>query len=178
PGSQGGTTHIFRRDLQTGTSNLVSVNALGVQNTGYAYDPNVSANGRFVCFTYVPTGNDAWGYGNAAGLGQILVKDMSAGTLTLVTHAPGDSSQPNTTASSVYCWMSGDGALVAYTQRGSDGHSHAYVTRVSDSSTVIGDITDSGTLGNGDVIDVALDHSGCSVVFSTNATNLVASSGG
>jgi hypothetical protein len=186
PNTQGGRTHIFRRDLLTQTTELVSVDAQGTQNSGYAYDPNISADGRHVCFTYVPAGNDAWGYSNAAGLGEILVKDMVTGALTLVTHAAGDSAAPNTSGSSVYCWMSGDGALVAYTSHAtdlvsqtlSDGHSHAFVTRVSDSSTLLADIDDTGAIGNGDVIDVALDGSGCNQVFSTNATNLVAASPG
>jgi hypothetical protein len=55
PGTEGGRTHIFRRDLLTQKTELVSVDASPerVQNGGYAYDPNVSADGRYVCFTYV-----------------------------------------------------------------------------------------------------------------------------
>src|SRR5262249_1580280 len=86
PGTPGGRTPISRRGRLTQTTALVSVDAQGTQHSGYAYDPNISADGRHVCFTYVPAGNDAWGYGIAVGLGQILVKDMVTGALTLVTH--------------------------------------------------------------------------------------------
>ena len=180
PGTKEGGTHIFRRDLETGKTELVSVSEQGMQNDGYAYDPNVSADGRFVCFTHVPTPTDPLGYGYAAGIGQVLVKDMVTGALTLVTHQHGDSSRANVSGSSTYCWMSGDGANVGYIsyandlvpQTINDGHRHAYVTRISDGNTLLADISNGGLVGNGEVIDVALNNSGCVAVFSSDATNL------
>jgi hypothetical protein len=45
-----GNYDVFLRDLETGETSLVGVNAAGVQGSGASYEPSISDDGRFVAF--------------------------------------------------------------------------------------------------------------------------------
>jgi hypothetical protein len=77
------TFDVFVRDLQTGTTSLVSVNRLGTDSAnGYSYDLQISPNGRFVAF--VSNANDL-ADNDANSNWDVYVRDMQAGTTTLVS---------------------------------------------------------------------------------------------
>ena len=46
---------VFLRDLQTGTTTLISVNQSGVQLNAYSFYPSISADGRYVAFESAAT---------------------------------------------------------------------------------------------------------------------------
>lgn len=88
PANPSGAGQLFRRDLQTGTTVLVSKDAAGtgVAN-GSIYAPTISPDGRFVAFTS-PATNLVTGFtvGHANEIyGDLYVRDIQAGTTKLVS---------------------------------------------------------------------------------------------
>ncbi len=51
PGPTGGTTHVYLRDTDSGTTTRISRAPDGGPGPGYSYDPVISGDGRFVSFT-------------------------------------------------------------------------------------------------------------------------------
>src|SRR5437016_7665450 len=83
------TNDVFLRDLQTGVTTLVSVNRFGTATgNDAAYWPKVSADGRFVVFTSYAT-DLVENY--RAGEQGLFVRDMVAGTTTLIVSGVPDS---------------------------------------------------------------------------------------
>jgi hypothetical protein len=78
-----GRKNIFRRDLQTGVTTLVSVNASGNDGgNGDSQNPAISADGRYVAFesradNLVANDNNTWS--------DVFVRDMQTGITTLVS---------------------------------------------------------------------------------------------
>ncbi|HEX8179884.1 MAG TPA: Calx-beta domain-containing protein [Pyrinomonadaceae bacterium] len=75
---------VFVRDMQTGVTTLVSVNQAGTASgTGGAFNPSISADGRYIAFestdsnlTSIPDTNQA---------ADVFVRDMQTGVTTLVS---------------------------------------------------------------------------------------------
>ena len=86
PGDDNDSYDVFVRDRQTGTTTLVSGGVSG-PGDGSAFDPSVSADGRYVAF-YSNATNLVPGGSN--GNYQVFVRDLQAGTTTLVSAAPMD----------------------------------------------------------------------------------------
>src|SRR5437016_1827810 len=83
------TNDVFLRDLQTGVTTLVSINRFGMATGNDAsYWPKVSADGRFVVFTSFAT-DLVENY--RAGEQGLFVRDMLAGTTTLIVSGVPDS---------------------------------------------------------------------------------------
>ena len=105
-----GDSNIFVRDLQTGVTTLVSVNAAGTgSGNNYSDDPSISGDGRYVAFESsatdlaTPATN---GYQN------IFVRDLQAGTTALVSvNTAGDGGGDSYSYAPV---ISADGSLVAF----------------------------------------------------------------
>ena len=185
PGTLSGRTHIFRRDLQTNTTRLVSVNEEGVQNGGCVQDPSVSDDGRHVCFTYGPIENDPWGIiapGDGNPRGQILVKNMQTGQLVHATQSYKiQDGRGAREGSAYYCQMSGDGSHVAFLSSYADIHpgktagnsTEVFVYRIPSGEMKHASVSHyTGEAANGTATDVGLNGDGCTVTFSTDATNL------
>lgn len=80
------STAVYVRDLQTGATELISRSSAGVPAAGASGHPSISADGRRVAFT-----SDAWNLSPdkcnpARG---IFVRDLGAGTTTLVSRGDG-----------------------------------------------------------------------------------------
>ncbi|MES2898602.1 MAG: DUF4214 domain-containing protein [Pseudomonadota bacterium] len=69
---------VFRKDLVSGELVLVSVSAEGVQGSGLASAPSISADGRFVSFSY--DGGDLLPSASTPSM-QVYVKDLLTGEL-------------------------------------------------------------------------------------------------
>lgn len=160
---------IYVVDLLTRSVELISTNEAGVVGTGEAFDPNLSADGRYVCFTYVGGANDPLGFG---ANGNVVVKDRHTGRLIA---ASGNSKENNR-----YCWMSGDGQTVVFVSEATDLHpekkssiAEVFLYRLTDG--YLGRVTSvgGGAGANGDTIGVGVSHNGCRIVFDSTATNLV-----
>ncbi|MHC4202687.1 MAG: hypothetical protein ACYSU0_22065, partial [Planctomycetota bacterium] len=76
----GTTLQIYRKDLGTGVVVLVSCTAAGVAGDAESRRPTITSDGRYVVF-----GSYATNLGGTGAFRQIFVKDMSTGTLTLVS---------------------------------------------------------------------------------------------
>ncbi len=109
-----GTNDIFVRDLVSGVTTLVSVNADGTASPdGPSYSPSISASGLFVAFASQATNLVA---GVTNRLGEIYLRDVAGGSnlwtsaSRLYTSPPYSASQPV---------LSADGRYVTFkTQRG------------------------------------------------------------
>lgn len=101
---------IFRKNVQTGQIDLVSKTSAGIKGNGDAVGAAISADGRYVAFSTNAT-NLLPGGGDANGKTDIYRKDMTSGTLSLVSgNAVGnigsdDSSSPT---------ISNDGNVVVF----------------------------------------------------------------
>lgn len=160
---------IYVVDLLTRAVEVVSTNEVGVVSNGNASDPTLSADGRYVCFTYAGSTYDSLGYGTNQN---VLVKDRHTGRLF---SASGDSTGNNHS-----CVISGDGLTVVFISEATDldpGKTtttpevflrhlgHGYLRRVTEAPN--------GGGANAPSSGLALSHNGCLVVFATAATNLV-----
>lgn len=96
---------IFRKDLVTGAIEIVSANAAGVQGGGRSADPSISADGRYVSFSYdgqdlIPT--------MLVDTSEIYVKDMLSGEIIQVSQGS------EVGQNSVQAAISGDGSHLAF----------------------------------------------------------------
>jgi Tol biopolymer transport system component len=83
----GGDLEVFVRDLTTGVTRLVSVNAAGTGagDGGFTSTPSISDDGRFVVWSSNSTNlvpNDT------NGQRDVFLRDLQSGTTTLVSHTP------------------------------------------------------------------------------------------
>jgi Tol biopolymer transport system component len=90
-GDTNGVWDVFVRDLQSGTTERVSVGPGGVQANGTSYPPFISADGRYVAFT-----SGATNIVPGITVGGIFVRDRRAGT-TEYASASTNGVQPNGT---------------------------------------------------------------------------------
>lgn len=174
-----GQPDVFVRDLQTGTMTLVSVNRFGTNsgNSGSGViGTGISADGRFAMF-------QSWASdlveveSDTDGNGGIFVRDLQAGTTTLVTL------NLNGTGS-IGFWpvLSADGRSVAFNSYASDlvtndtnGQHDVFVRDLQTGTTRMATVnlagTDSGNIGSESIF--ALSADGRFVAFESDATDLV-----
>jgi hypothetical protein len=112
-----GEGDVFVRDLQTGTTTLVSVNKAGTNSgNGDSVSPKLSANGRFVGF---------WSYASdlvattIIGLPNVFVRDLNTGITTLVSANNAGTGSGNG-VSYIQSRPSADGRFVAFESFASD----------------------------------------------------------
>lgn len=107
-GDTNNAVDVFRRDMQTGAIERVSVTLGGVQGAGDSLDASISADGRFIAFTSL-AGNFAADDRPASA--DIFLKDMQTGTLALLSRnlagVPG-------LGESVNAAISADGLRIAF----------------------------------------------------------------
>ncbi|RQV98619.1 calcium-binding protein, partial [bacterium] len=103
-----GYNDIFVRDTTTGTTILVSGDALGTFGNGNSYTPSISADGRFVAFSSIARNLIV---GDTNGVEDIFVHDTTLGTTIQVSK---DSSGLQGNNSSYYPAISADGRYVAF----------------------------------------------------------------
>ncbi len=87
-----GSREVFVRDMKTGQVTLVSRanGPNGAAATGYAGEPSISADGRYVAFTSFAPNLSA----EPAGEGGVYVRDLQAGTTILASRANGPTGAP------------------------------------------------------------------------------------
>jgi RHS repeat-associated protein len=177
----GGSPDIFLRDLQTGTTTLISKSLSGTTGgNGGSFDANISADGRYVVFSSHASNLVA---GDTNGVADIFSRDLLTGTTTLVSHVPGNPTVGGNDHS-LDPRISADGRFVAFV-------SHAD-NLVSNDGTNIEDIfvwdrqtsvtelisVDSNEINQSDAhnslaVGRAFSADGRYVLFETAASNLV-----
>jgi Tol biopolymer transport system component len=124
-----GTADVFVRDLQTGTTTLVSVNRTGTNSGNHLsflmpspLFSSISTDGRFVAFMsqssdLVMTDTNA-GFPTLDGQGDVFVRDLQTGTTTLVSVNREGTDSGN--VGSEWLSLSADGRFVAFQSSASD----------------------------------------------------------
>ncbi len=114
PGDTNGTTDVFVRDRQTGTTERVSVSSDEVEGNSSSVRPAISADGRFVAFESFATNLVP---GDTNGQTDVFVRDRQAGTTERVSlsSAGGQGSGSRFGCGSCEPAISDDGRFVAFT---------------------------------------------------------------
>jgi Tol biopolymer transport system component len=190
-----GTGDMFVRDLQTGTTTLVSVNLAGTDSGNeYSYPGVISADGRFVAFESLASDLVAT---DTNGVVDVFVRDLRTGTTTLVSvnEAGTDSARagldpddnPNGSylglGSDISKTISPDGRFVAFLSFSADlvaidtntGWSDVFVRDLKKGTTTLVSInrtaTNGGNVGSDSPV---LSVDGRFVAFHSGASDLVA----
>ncbi|MCP3915755.1 MAG: hypothetical protein GY711_09385 [bacterium] len=107
---------IFRRDLQTGTTELVSVSTSGNSGSGLSLSPAVSGEGRWVAWSSNGSNLVA---GDTNGTWDVFLRDMQLGITTRISvdgagsQALDRSDQPRMTPDASYIVFESDADLIA-----------------------------------------------------------------
>jgi Tol biopolymer transport system component len=179
PGDTNGYADIFVRDRQTGQTIRVSVASNGAQVLGYSGDAAISADGRFVAFTSDATTLVA---GDTNMKRDVFVHEIATGQTTRVSV---DSSGVQGNGNSSYIAppsISGDGRYVAFGSDAtnlvpgdSNGDKDVFVHDLLTGQTTRVSLGIGGVQANGGSSLPTLSTDGRYVVYSSCATNLVAS---
>jgi Tol biopolymer transport system component len=178
PGDANGTSDVFVRDLDAGTTRLASVNAAGTgSGNGPSRNPALSADGRFVAFES-DAGDLAAGDGN--GTTDVFFRDLQSGpTLLVSVNAAGTGSGNGI---STVPTISADGSRVAFGSGASDlvpadtnGSPDVFVRDLPAGPTRLVSIDAAGTdSGNSTSGRPYLTPSGRFVAFESDANDLAA----
>lgn len=112
---KGSVEDVFRRDLKTNRTELVSraQGPRGAGGNGDSSNASISANGRYVAFESYASN---LGPAENSAIPDVFVRDMRSGRVTLVSRgAAGPANAPSANPS-----ISADGRFVAYDSRGSN----------------------------------------------------------
>src|SRR3954453_6718010 len=108
PNDANGESDVFVRDLQTGTTRLVSVASDGTQANGASFTPSISADGDVVAFRSDATNLVA---NDTEGFVDVFVHTMSTGRTIRVSQQP---SGVGANRDSIEPSISADGRVVAF----------------------------------------------------------------
>jgi Tol biopolymer transport system component len=162
---------VYVRDLQAGTTTLVSATAGGVKGNNFSREASISADGRFVAFLSMATnlGDD--------GGGDIFIHDRQSGITSSLNQFPSPVGQP-LPDSPLLPEISGNGRFVCYTRLAITPvffQSVVLFDRETQTKTIV-DVTTSGTPsqhGHQLAPLCAVNADGTVVAFSSEAPNLV-----
>jgi len=173
PGDVNNTDDVYLRDLTSGSLEIVSVGAGGVQGNGASSDSSISEGGRFVAFSsfannLVP--NDTNGFRD------IFVRDRWTGVTILVSKssagdaANGGLSSPRISAdgSTVVFWGPASNLTLGDTNNALDVFAHELASGITSRISLRSD----GGESNGDSSAPHPSATGRYVVFSSIASNL------
>jgi Tol biopolymer transport system component len=174
PGDSNGVGDVFVRDMQTGTTDIVSVSSTGAQARKQSTAPSISADGRYVAFSSL-SANLAPGDSN--NVNDVFVHDRQTGKTERVSvstagvQGNGASFAPATSA---------DGRYVAFTSYAtnlvagdSNGAGDVFVHDRQTGQTERVSVSTAGVQGNGANFAPAISADGRYVAFSSDASNLV-----
>lgn len=170
---------VLVRDMATGAITLVSRadGASGTKGNDTSVDPAISPDGRFVAFA---SESDNLVPGLAPGRAQVFVRDLLAGTTTLVSRASGPGGAVGDFFSTNPS-ISADGRLVAFRSNStnldpadSNGRLDVFVRDLSAQTTnLVSRATGAaGTIGNDDSLNPRISADGSRVAFTSYASTL------
>lgn len=166
-----GVTDVFVRDVLAGVTTRVA----GPPIAGAAYEPALSADGRYVAFT-------AWALTNAypgdtGGVWEVFVRDRQTGVTTRVSQplgaAPPDagSFQPGISADGRYVtFTSGAANLVAADTNDAED---VFVRDLQTGVTTRVSVATGGAQSDGPSVEAAISADGHTVAFRSDAANVV-----
>ncbi|MCP3386886.1 VCBS domain-containing protein [Bradyrhizobium sp. CCGUVB4N] len=167
---------IYIKDLATGATTLVSDSASGVRGNGGSYDPVFSPDGTKVAF-YTFADNLVPGSSNI-GIGNIVVKDLTTGVVTLVSADAGGAPQNNGEAQKPV--FSPDGTKIAFYSAAQNlvpgvGYygDEVYVKDLITGAVTVISTNASGAQANGYSQLPGFSADGTKLVFESSGSNLV-----
>ena len=176
PGDTNGVSDVFVHDLQSGTTERVSVGSSGAQGNNVSYTPSLSADGRYVAFHGSSTNLVP---GDTNGAFDVFVRDRLLGTTERISV---DSTGVQGNDMSSKAAISGDGRFVAFDSLASNlvpndtngGNLDVFVRDRQNATTVRASVDSAGVEANSMSSWPAISGDGRFVVFDSLATNLVA----
>ncbi|MFO1019822.1 MAG: CARDB domain-containing protein [Planctomycetales bacterium] len=155
--------------LNDGTTHLVSLNSAGTAPANNdSLNPRWDATRTKVYFLSRATD---LGFGGS-GITQLYVRNLQTNTVTLVSHAPGNSSQPGSDEVRNYS-ISSDGRYVALESVTSLGSTNVYLLdTVAGTSTLVSAIAGTSNPANNSGMPV-ISGDGSTIVFKSGASNLI-----
>jgi Tol biopolymer transport system component len=165
---------IFVRDLQASATEAINITSWGSIAGGYAQQPSISADGRYVAFA----SSSGLIFGDLNFKDDIYVRDRLSATTVRASHAPGGASSDG------WCLqpaISSSGRFVAYHSNASDlvggdtnGEWDVFVNDLQTGATTRECVSSAGVEPNGRSDYPAFAVDGRFVVFECSASNLVA----
>lgn len=176
-GEMGDIPQIYRRDLQTGFTELVSADGEGLAGNDASDLPAISDTGRFVAFKSL-SGNLASGDGAGS---DVFVKDLQTGQLTLVS-TDSDGTRGNGDSGYDALDISGDGRFIAFESEATNLAANddnqkrdIFIKDLQTGETSLISADAAGAAGDDDSYTcVSLSSDGTLAVFASNANNLSA----
>ena len=176
-GDTNGQSDIFVRDMQTGTTTMISVSTAGGLGNAASGDPSISEDGRFVAFRSDASNLVA---GDSNGTSDIFVRDTLSGTTTRVsTGAAGEAN-----AYSQSPRISSDGRHVAFASGASNlvagdsnGFADLFVRDTQDATTTLVSTSTAGDPANSGTFNSTISADGRFIAFDSTASNLVGDDG-
>jgi len=173
-GDTNGVADVFVRDRDTGETTRVSVDSAGAQGNGPSFDPDVSANGRFVVFTSSASNLVA---GDTNGVDDVFLRDRDTGETTRLSVGPlgGEAGLP-----SLDPRISADGTAVVFTSTDKlvggpiPGMMNVYHRDLASGAITLVSALPSGVSGDHGGHHPHLSADGRVVVFDSASTDLVA----
>ena len=166
---------VFIRDMQTGTTTRISVDANGVQGNSGSYYTGMSADGRYVTFHSAATNLVA---NDSNGQDDIFVYDTQMNAITRVSIDSGGAQSLG--GNSWYPSISADGRFVAFrssaTNLVSGDTNESWDIFMYDRQTSVTtrvSVDSSGVEADNDSLKSSISADGRYVVFDSYATNLV-----
>ena len=173
-GDTNGSSDVFIRDVQTGTTTLVSVPAGGGLGDSHSGNADISAGGRYVVFNSLATNMVA---GDTNSQADVYIRDLQTGTTTRVSVAD-DEAQANN--QSLNGRVSDDGQRVSFVSHANNlvaGDTNSdddiFVRDLAAGTTERVSVATDGTQANDYSDQAAISGNGRYVVFQSAATNLV-----
>jgi Tol biopolymer transport system component len=153
PGDRNKAQDVYVRDLQAGSTVLVSVNSAGSgSGNGASYSPTISADGRYVLFRSVAQNLAAGPF--TAGYENLFLRDLQAGTTYALTH---------TTFAGPAGAMTPDGRFVAFSGIIPGNSAKLYVWDSQAASLIY-------TNAVSGIVNLAVSPDGNRIAYSTSST--------
>lgn len=175
PNDTNGQSDVFVRDRQAGTTQRVSVSGNGAQGNGGSYQPELSADGRFVIF-YSSSSNLVPGDTN--GQLDVFVRDRQTNTTQRVSVGQGNAQASGASAGQA---ISPNGRFVAFESNATNlvsgdtnRQGDIFVRDRQTGTTQRVNLGPGGVQANGSSAADAISADGRFVAFTSVATNLVA----
>lgn len=181
PGDTNGGMDIFVRDLQSGTTERVSVSSAEAQADSSSFNPSISGDGRYVIFH---SGARNLVSGDTNGEDDVFVRDRLNGTTerVSVSSSGAQSNGGSGTAAYLQSQISADGRYVVFSSSATNlvpndtnGRRDAFIRDRQLGLTEIVNVSSTEVQGNADAGGATVSSDGRFVAFSSAASNLVSS---
>jgi LPXTG-site transpeptidase (sortase) family protein len=174
-GDTNASSDIFRRRVSTGETQIASLRYNGTISNGYNSSPDISSNGRYITFESTSTNMVT---GDTNGESDIFRRDMNTGSIQIVSVYYGAEGQSN--GESSYPAISTDGNRIAFesvatnlVEGDTNSYQDIFVRDLLEDTTIRVSVDNDGHQANGNSYNADISDDGDSVVFESEATNLV-----